>query len=93
MCNSYRPVLNNVRLRNFLQDFLNLDILRCLKYRTKERESESVHHNGWYNVHLYSIGVYELTNGISISFNYCYEMDPLNIKNIKRVISCNFEFI
>ena len=73
---------------NFLlQTNILLDI-QHLKYKTLEKTTEYVNHYGWHNTHLYAIGIYKLNNGMTISFDYCYEMDIKNIQNIKKVIYC-----
>jgi hypothetical protein len=52
-----------------------------------------MHHCGWYNTHLYAIGIYKLNNNIKITFDYYYEMDPVNTQNIKKVIYCNLQIL
>lgn len=86
---SYKHVMKNIRLLNFIiQKNISMDI-KNLKYKTLEKTTEYVNHYGWHNTHLYAIGIYKLNNGITISFDYCYEMDTKNIQNIKNVIYCN----
>ena len=88
MIKKYKFVIKNTQLFNFLlQTNILLDI-QHLKYKTLEKTTEYVNHYGWHNTHLYAIGIYKLNNGMTISFDYCYEMDIKNIQNIKKVIYC-----
>ena len=89
----YKPVMKNACLRNFLIKTNTIDLIRSLKYKTIEKTVEQVHHYGWHNPHLYAIGTYQLNNNIQIRFNYCYEMDPQNLQNIKNVISCHLSML
>ena len=88
MIKKYKFVIKHTQLFNFLlQTNILLDI-QHLKYKTLEKTTEYVNHYGWHNTHLYAIGIYKLNNGMTISFDYCYEMDIKNIQNIKKVIYC-----
>ena len=89
MVRSYKHITKNIRLLNFIIQTNILDDIQYLKYKTLEKTTEHVHHYGWDNTHLYAIGIYKLNNNIKISFDYCYEMDTKNIKNIKKVIYYN----
>lgn len=93
MTRTYKTVINNSRLLHFLLKTNIYDDIKDIKYKTIERITESVHHYGWSNVHLYALGTYQLNNGNEINFDYCYEMDPNNIKNIKCVVSCHLYYI
>ncbi len=89
----YKSVIKHKYLRDFLLTIYNYDVVRCLKYKTYEKTIEYIHHYGWYNPHLYGIGIYKINNGINISFDYSYEMDPNNLQNITKVISCNLHIL
>ena len=89
MGRSYKLVIKNIRLLNFLLQTNILVDIQHIKYKTLEKTKEYVNHYGWSNTHLYAIGIYKLNNGMTISFNYCYEMDSQNIQNIKEVIYYN----
>lgn len=91
MVNSYKRVTKNIRIFKFLEQTNILDVRR-LKYKTLEKTTEYIDYYGWHEIHLYANGIYKLNNGIEISFDYCYEMDENNVKNIKKVIYCKLEF-
>ena len=93
MTRFYKSVMKNTRLLNFLLETNVLDDIRCLKYKTLEKKTEYVHHYGWNNIHLYAIGIYKLSNNIEITFDYSYEMDIINTKNIKQVIYYNLKLL
>ncbi len=93
MTRSYKSIMKNKRLLNFLLETKILDDIQCIKYKTIEKTTEHVHHYSYHNVHLYGIGIYKLNNNIEISFDYCYEMDPINIQNIKKVIYYNLQIL
>lgn len=85
MVKKYKFVIKNTQLFNFLlQTNILLDIIQHLKYKTLEKTTEYVNHYEWHNTYLYAIGIYKLNNGMTISFDYCYEMDIKNIQNIKK---------
>jgi hypothetical protein len=88
MVKKYKLVIKHSPLNRFLlQNNMLQDTIK-LKYKTLEKTTEYINHYGWSNTHLYAIGLYKLNNGFIISFDYCYEMDTINIQNIKKVIYC-----
>ena len=89
MVKRYKHVIKNKGLLKFLLEKNILLNTQDLKYKTLEKTTEYINHYGWHNTHLYAIGIYKLNNGITISFDYCYEMDTKNIQNIKKVIYYN----
>jgi hypothetical protein len=93
MSKRYKQVIKHKTLYNFLLETKTPENIKSLKYKTIEKTIETVHHYGWQNPHLYGIGIYQLNNGITIGFNYCYEMDPQKIQNIKVVIYCNLAIL
>jgi hypothetical protein len=93
MVRSYKSVTKNIRLFNFLIETNILYDICSLKYKTLGKTTEYVHHYGWHNIHLYAIGIYKLNNNNEIAFDYCYEMDPKNTKNIKKVIHYNLQIL
>lgn len=93
MGKSYKYIMNHKCLRDFLLQTNKLEDIKSVKYKTLERTTEYVHHYGWSNLHLYSIGIYQLNNGSKISFDYCYEMDREYPQNIKKVIYCKLSMI
>lgn len=93
MGRSYKSIIKNIRLLNFLLETNVLYDIQCLKYKTLEKTKEYVHHYGWHNTHLYAVGIYKLNNNIVITFDYCYEMDPINTQNINKVIYYNLQIL
>lgn len=89
MVRTYRRITKNIRILNYLLQTNILDDVRDLKYKTIEKQTEYIDYYGWNDIHLYANGIYKLNNGTEISFDYCYEIDQKNIKNIKKVIYCN----
>ena len=70
MAKLYKPVMKNTCLRNFLFQSNMMKIIKSLKYKTIEKETEYVHHYGWCNTHLYAIG--RKTSGFSITIFKIY---------------------
>lgn len=85
MGKSYKSILKNNALLHFIRSN-NISDSSNIKYKTIQKTTEIIHHYGWNSIHFYSIGVYKLNNGIQISFDYCYEMDPSNIIKVQKII-------
>ena len=93
MVSSYKRLTKNKRLLKYIVQKNISDNIIYLKYKTLEKTKEYVHHYGWSNIHLYAIGIYKLSNNIEITFDYSYEMDIINTKNIKQVIYYNLKLL
>lgn len=84
--NRYKYVMKHGQLYDFLLETHPFEEVMGLKYKTIERESETIHHYGWNYPHVYAIGIYQINNGIQIKFDYCYEVDSEHLYNIKKVV-------
>jgi len=89
MVKKSRYIIKNRRLNKYLIEKKIIEENENIKYRTEEKNIEYVDYLGWEGIYLYGTGRYKLSNGITINFDYCYEMDKNNMKNIKKVINYN----
>jgi len=86
MIKKSRYIIKNRRLNKYLIEKNIIQEIGNIKYKTEEKNMEYVDYLGWKGIYLYANGIYKLNNGLIINFDYCYEMDINNWKNIKKVI-------
>ena len=68
-----------------LQTYSYEDIMK-LKYKTIEKNTESVSYYGYPGFQTIGTGIYQLRNSVKLRFSYIYEMKSEFSTNIKKVI-------
>ena len=68
-----------------LQTYSYEDIMK-LKYKTIQKNTESVSYYGYPGFQTIGTGIYQLRNGVKLRFSYIYEMKSEFSTNIKKVI-------